>query len=107
MTGPRVFLVGAGPGDPGLLTVRALECLRQADVIYHDRLVPSRLLDFAPPHAERICVDKLEGDGTHRYPNIAPELVEAARAGNCVVRLKGGDPFIFSRGGEEAAALIE
>jgi uroporphyrinogen III methyltransferase/synthase len=100
-----VFLVGAGPGDPGLLTVRGHEVLTRADVVIHDRLSESSLLDLAPPSAERISVGK-----TPRGPSTAQEeinrlLVEKGRAGLTVVRLKGGDPFVFGRGGEEAQAL--
>src|SRR5438552_4809384 len=102
---PRVFLVGAGPGSPGLLTLRAVECLARADVIIYDRLVPAALLERVPENAERICVSELPGGHTHRYPQVNATLIEAARQGKCVVRLKGGDPFIFGRGGEEAEAL--
>src|SRR5438445_10064795 len=102
---PRVFLVGAGPGNPGLLTLRAVECLAQADVAIYDRLVPSALLDHAPAQAERICVSQLPGAHAERYPQVEATLIEAARQGKCVVRLKGGDPLLFGRGAEEAAAL--
>jgi uroporphyrinogen III methyltransferase/synthase len=103
--GPQVFLVGAGPGDPGLLTLRAVECLAQADLIVYDRLVPRRMLDHAPAAAERICVTDLASGHAARGPLIPPILIDAARAGKRVVRLKGGDPFVFGRGGEEAQAL--
>jgi uroporphyrinogen III methyltransferase / synthase len=102
---PLVSLVGAGPGDPGLLTLRAVECLRQADLVVYDYLVPTRLLDHANPQAERICLDQLAPDHAERYRNVAPLLIEAARRGRHVVRLKGGDPLVFGRGGEEASAL--
>jgi uroporphyrinogen III methyltransferase / synthase len=103
----RVYLVGAGPGDPGLLTARALELIAGADVILHDRLIPSTALDGARAEAEVLFVGK-EGGG----PSVPQEETEAlilarARAGKTVVRLKGGDPFVFGRGGEEALALRE
>src|SRR5262245_25508606 len=102
---PHVFLVGAGPGDPGLLTLRAVECLARADYVLFDKLVPPRLLDFAPPAAERVCVADLPGDHKYRWPSIVDALTTAARQGKTVVHLKGGDPFVFGRGGEEAEAL--
>jgi uroporphyrinogen III methyltransferase / synthase len=102
---PQVFLVGAGPGHPGLLTLRAVECLAQADLVVYDRLVPPRLLNHAPADAERLCVADLPGGHAERYPHVQNVLIEAARAGKRVVRLKGGDPFLFGRGGEEAEAL--
>jgi len=104
MTG-RVYLVGAGPGDPGLLTARALELIAAADVILHDRLIPAAALDGARADAELVFVGK-EGAGE----SVAQEetevlMVARAQAGRTVVRLKGGDPFVFGRGGEEALAL--
>lgn len=102
-----VFLVGAGPGDPGLLTVRADEVLRRADVVVYDRLSVEALLDLAPPTAERISVGKAPGRVTMPQADINALLVERGKAGGTVVRLKGGDPFVFARGGEEAAALAE
>jgi len=102
---PRVFLVGAGPGDPGLLTLRAVECLARADLVVYDKLVPPRLLDFAPPAAERVCVADVPGGHPHRWPFIQKRLVEAAKEGKIVVRLKGGDPLIFGRGAEETEEL--
>jgi uroporphyrinogen III methyltransferase/synthase len=104
-TQPRVYLVGAGPGDPGLLTLRAVECLSRADLVLYDKLVPTRLLDFAPPAAERVSVADVPGGHPHRWPFILQRLVEAAKEGKVVVRLKGGDPLIFGRGAEEAEEL--
>lgn len=100
-----VFLVGAGPGDPGLITVRGAQVLATADVVVHDRLAEPALLDLAPPGAERIDVGKSPG-GPVRQDEINALLVERGRAGQSVVRLKGGDPFVFGRGGEEAVALL-
>jgi uroporphyrinogen III methyltransferase/synthase len=105
MSEPRVYLVGAGPGHPGLLTVRAVECLARADIVIYDRLVPPRLLEHAPASAERICVADLPGSHPERYPQVEKLLIEEAKKGKCVVRLKGGDPLLFGRGGEEATAL--
>ena len=102
---PFVFLVGAGPGSPGLLTVRGAEVLARADLVLYDQLVPERMLDFAPAHAEKLCVRDLPGNHPDKYPHIHLKLIEAATAGRTVVRLKGGDPFVFGRGGEEAEAL--
>lgn len=103
----RVYLVGAGPGDPGLMTVRGLEVLRRARVVVYDRLVNPALLDEAPPGALRIFAGKRPG--THCLPQaqINALLIEQALRGRVVVRLKGGDPFVLGRGGEEALALAE
>ena len=99
-----VYLVGAGPGDPGLLTMRGGEVLSGADVVVHDRLADASLLDLAPSTSRRIDVGKVPG-GPVRQEEINKLLVAEGRAGRCVVRLKGGDPFVFGRGGEEALAL--
>ena len=100
-----VYLVGAGPGDPALLTVRAAEVLAQADVVVYDRLSVASLLDLAPPSAERISVGKTPRGPSTPQADINALLVERGSRGETVVRLKGGDPFVFARGGEEAAAL--
>jgi uroporphyrinogen III methyltransferase / synthase len=100
-----VHLVGAGPGDPGLLTVRALEVLRRADLVVYDRLSQESLLDLAPEGAERLDVGKAPGHVRLEQDEINALLVERGRKDETVVRLKGGDPFVFARGGEEAAAL--
>lgn len=105
MTAGRVYLVGAGPGDPGLLTVRALELIRSADVILHDKLIPWEALRDARADAELIDVGKI-GGGTQVPQDVTNALlVEKAQEGKDVVRLKGGDPFVFGRGGEEAQVL--
>lgn len=105
--GMTVYLVGAGPGDPGLLTVRGAEVLARADVVVYDRLSIEALLDLAPATAERISVGKAPRQVTMPQDEINALLVERGRSGATVVRLKGGDPFVFARGGEEAAALAE
>lgn len=100
-----VYLVGAGPGDPGLITLRGVECLRRADLVLYDYLANPRLLDFAPPEARRVCL------GRHGRAAILPQqevnrtMVDAALAGKTVVRLKGGDPAVFARAAEELEAL--
>jgi uroporphyrinogen III methyltransferase/synthase len=100
-----VSLVGAGPGHPGLLTLRAVECLREAELVLYDRLVPVEMLVHAPVSAKKVCVDELPGCHPERWPLIHQTMIDAARAGQRVVRLKGGDPLLFGRGGEEAQAL--
>jgi uroporphyrinogen III methyltransferase/synthase len=100
-----VYLVGAGPGDPGLLTVRGAELLRSAEVVVHDRLASRAVLDLAPAIARRVSVGKAPGRAEMAQDDINALLVEEGRTGRHVVRLKGGDPFVFGRGGEEAEAL--
>lgn len=102
-----VFLVGAGPGDPGLLTVRGAELLATADVVVYDRLSVASLLEQAPESTELISVGKRPGDHSMTQDRINELLVERGRLGQRVVRLKGGDPFVFARGGEEVLALRE
>lgn len=101
----RVILVGAGPGDPGLLTVRAVDALRRADVVVHDGLIDPRVLDYAPTSARRISVAKQRARHTLAQDAINALLVAEATTGAVVVRLKGGDPFVFGRGGEEVEAV--
>lgn len=101
-----VWLVGAGPGDPGLLSLYALHALRQADVVVYDALVDTRVLDLARPGAALEFAGKRGGRPSPRQPDISDRLVRHARAGLRVLRLKGGDPFVFGRGGEEALALV-
>jgi uroporphyrin-III C-methyltransferase len=101
-----VYLVGAGPGDPRLITLRGAEVLQNADVVVHDRLVSPALLGLAPHRAELVDAGKEPaGEGAARQEEINATLVDRARKGKRVVRLKGGDPFVFGRGGEEAIAL--
>ena len=103
----KVFLVGGGPGDPGLITVKGLTKLQQADVVVYDRLVDVRLLDHARKDAERVYVGKGPDQHAMSQEEINRMLVDRASQGQSVVRLKGGDPFVFGRGGEEALALAE
>jgi uroporphyrinogen III methyltransferase/synthase len=100
-----VYLVGAGPGDPGLMTVRGAELVASADVILHDRLIPAAALSGAREDAELVYVGKRPGAPEVPQSEIERMMVERARAGRSVVRLKGGDPFVFGRGGEEAETL--
>jgi uroporphyrin-III C-methyltransferase len=102
-----VYIVGAGPGNPDLITVRGLTCLREADVVLHDRLIDLHLLEEARPDAEIINVGKESGDEDLQQEHIHWLMVEKSRQGKNVCRLKGGDPFVFGRGGEEARALWE
>jgi uroporphyrin-III C-methyltransferase len=101
-----VYIVGAGPGDPDLITVKGLRRLRQSDVILHDRLIPAALLAEARPDAIRIDVGKRSGREDQQQLEIQRLMIDYAQKGKHVCRLKGGDPFVFGRGGEEAAALI-
>jgi len=101
-----VYLVGAGPGDPGLITVRGKECISLADVVVYDYLASEQLLEFAHPGAELIYAGKIGGRHNHEQWQINDLLVEKALSGKVVTRLKGGDPFIFGRGGEECEALV-
>jgi len=102
----KVYLVGAGPGDPKLITLRGLECIQEADVIVYDRLANPVLLEHRNQRAELIYAGKLPHNHTLRQESINQLLVEKALEGKIVTRLKGGDPFVFGRGGEEAEALV-
>ncbi|MBI4187461.1 MAG: uroporphyrinogen-III C-methyltransferase [Chloroflexi bacterium] len=103
----KVYLVGAGPGDPGLISQKGLECLAQADVIIYDRLVYDRLLEWARPGAEKIYVGKAAGEHASEQDDINRLLAATAKQGKTIVRLKGGDPFVLGRGGEEAETLAD
>lgn len=104
----KVYLVGAGPGDPELITLKAIRCLQSADVVLYDRLVHPLVLTYAPPGAHCEYVGKEHGeDSTARQREIIGRMIASARAGKTVVRLKGGDPFVFGRGGEELLALAQ
>src|SRR5947208_1137474 len=103
----KVYLIGAGPGDPDLLTVKGRRILTLANVVLYDHLAPAALLDLAPPQAERVYVGKKRSAHAVTQEEICALLINRARRGLTVVRLKGGDPFIFGRGGEEAEALAD
>jgi uroporphyrinogen III methyltransferase/synthase len=107
MTNGKVYLIGAGPGDPGLFTLKGRELLENADVVVYDRLVGDRILAFASPKAELIYVGKISGQHALSQDQINELLVEKASQGKNVARLKGGDPFLFGRGGEEALFVRE
>jgi uroporphyrin-III C-methyltransferase len=102
----RVALVGAGPGDPELITLKGARLIREADLIVYDNLVGDGILDLAAPTAEKIFVGKMAGNHTLPQEDICQLLVDRALAGKVVVRLKGGDPFVFGRGGEELDVLL-
>jgi len=102
----RVYLVGAGPGDPELLTLRAADLLRQADAVFHDELVPAAILQLAGD-AELVAAGHRAGRARPGIEAVADAMAERARRGQVVVRLKGGDPFLFGRGAEEATALLD
>lgn len=103
---PKVYLVGAGPGDPALTTVKARQLVAAADIILYDRLIPMQLLQLAKPGAELISVGKRTGNHTMKQDEINALLIEKASGEGMIVRLKGGDPYMFGRGGEEALALV-
>ena len=101
-----VWLAGAGPGDPGLLTLHTLHAMESADVIVFDALVSDAILGLAPEHTPREFAGKRGGKPSYKQVDISLRIVQLARKGKRVLRLKGGDPFVFGRGGEEAAALV-
>jgi len=101
----KVYIIGAGPGDPGLMTVRGLQCLQEANVVLYDYLVSIELLNHTAENARLIYVGKKGGNHTIPQDKLNELLVKEAKSGNVVARLKGGDPFIFGRGGEEAEML--
>jgi len=103
----EVWLVGAGPGDPGLLTLLGLSALQQADVVVHDALLGTEILDWVREGAEVVYAGKRGGTASPKQVDISAQLITLAKAGKRVVRLKGGDPLVFGRGGEEALALLE
>lgn len=103
----KIYIIGAGPGDPGLITVRGLKCLQMADMVFYDYLVSKELLSHAAENARLVYVGKKGGNHTIAQDELNKLLVEEAKNGNVVVRLKGGDPFIFGRGGEEAELLAK
>jgi len=103
----KVYIIGGGPGDPELITIKALKIIMKADVILYDRLVPKELLDYAPAECEKIYVGKERGRHTYTQDEINRLLLEKAREGKNVVRLKGGDPYVYGRGEEECIYLME
>ena len=103
----KVYLVGAGPGDPKLITLKGIECLQHADVVIYDLLINVKLLEHCPAHIEKIYGGKMIGEQEERQTEIDDLMIRHAKAGKTVVRLKGGDPFIFGRGGEEALTLVK
>ncbi len=103
----KVYLVGAGPGDPKLITLKGIECLQRADVVIYDLLINVKLLEHCPAHTEKVYGGKMIGEQEKRQAEIDDLMIRHAKAGKTVVRLKGGDPFIFGRGGEEALTLVE
>src|SRR5512143_819700 len=103
----KVYLIGAGPGDPGLITVKGLECVKKADVIIYDYLANERLLEHRRPEAELVYVGNQGGRHTLPQNEINAMIIQKAKEGKIVARLKGGDPFIFGRGGEEAEDLVD
>lgn len=103
---PKVYLIGAGPGDPDLLTVKAVRLIRQADIVVYDRLISAEILQLIPEGTTRLFVGKESGAHSRTQEEINEMLVQLAQPGRCVVRLKGGDPYIFGRGSEEALHLI-
>ncbi|MYE88832.1 uroporphyrinogen-III C-methyltransferase [Candidatus Poribacteria bacterium] len=103
----KVYLVGAGPGDPKLITLKGIECLQCADVVIYDLLINVKLLEHCPAHTKKIYGGKMIGEQEQRQAEIDDLMIRHAQAGKTVVRLKGGDPFIFGRGGEEALTLVE
>ncbi|WP_440603217.1 uroporphyrinogen-III C-methyltransferase [Bacillus sp. GB_SG_008] len=103
----KVYIVGAGPGDPDLISVKGVKCIQRADVILYDRLVNKELLSYAKPEADLIYCGKLPNYHTMKQETIHAFLVKYAKKGKVVTRLKGGDPFVFGRGGEEAEALVK
>src|SRR3990167_641276 len=103
----KVYLTGAGPGDPGLITLKAIERLKKAEVVIYDRLVNPELLKYAPPGAEILYVGKSSQKHSLAQDKISRLIVKKAKAGKTVIRLKGGDPFLFGRGAEEALELAK
>lgn len=107
MTGtPRIYLVGAGPGAPDLLTVRGARLLAEADCVFHDELVPAAILALAAPSAELLAIGHRAGRAKRPIPEVVKAMAERAHGGKRVVRLKGGDPFVFGRGAEEVEELL-